>query len=43
MNIEDLPAGIGGELIEKNNEKVLKLPYFKGFIFIGKGAVSKDD
>jgi len=43
MNIEDLPARIGGELIEKDNEKVLKLPYFTGFIFIRKDGVSKEN
>lgn len=42
MKLEDLPARIGGELEERNGEKVLVLPYFDTTIFIGDNDITKE-
>ncbi|MFP4531303.1 MAG: DUF3786 domain-containing protein [Desulfobacterales bacterium] len=34
MALSDLPARIGGELIDQNGQTVLKLPYFSGHVMI---------
>jgi hypothetical protein len=43
MNLTDLPARIGGDLIENENGTVLKLPYFTGFILIRPDHISKEN
>jgi len=34
MKISDLPDRIGGQLVYENDEELLELPYFKGFLMI---------
>jgi len=34
MKISDLPDRIGGQLIYENDEEMLELPYFKGYIIV---------
>lgn len=41
MKIEDLPDRIGGELIHKNNDDALELPYFSDSIIISKEGITK--
>lgn len=40
MDIKDLPARIGGELMEIDGETVLSLPYFTNTLFIKEGVIS---
>ncbi len=43
MSIPDLPERIGGEVTGDAENPVLKLPYFRTFIFIGKEGISGAD
>ncbi len=43
MKIEDLPARIGGELVEMDGKTVLKLPYFTGAVLIREGSIIHED
>lgn len=43
MNIEDLPARIGGTLLKDRDPLTLELPYFNKTIFIREGKISRTD
>ena len=43
MNIEDLPARIGGILVKSGESTMLELPYFNGTILIRKGEITNKD
>jgi hypothetical protein len=43
MRLEDLPARIGGELVVRDGETALRLPYFSDHIIIAKNAICKED
>jgi len=43
MKISDLPDRIGGKLIYENNEEMLELPYFKGFLIIHSDKIRHKD
>ncbi len=41
-NIEDLPDRIGGEIVEFNGKKALKLPYFNFHVYITDNGIFSD-
>ena len=43
MNLSDLPGRIGGELLDTDSGKALKLPYFGGHVIIGEGDITRAD
>jgi hypothetical protein len=43
MKISDLPDRIGGKLIHINDDEVLELPYFKGFVCINEKKIWHKD
>lgn len=43
MEIKDMPARIGGEIIGSGNDIALKLPYFNDFVLIKKGTISNTE
>lgn len=42
MNIEDLPDRIGGELVEFNGKKALKIPYFNSYVYVTDTLIFSD-
>jgi len=43
MDVVDLPARIGGELIDLEGKTALRLPYFNGSLFIAETDVTRSD
>jgi hypothetical protein len=43
MDIRDLPARIGGRIVENQGEKVLELPYFNDVVYISPQKIIKKD